>query len=116
MKCIAIAALALLFDVALAQAGLFTGKKLADFCDDQSAHFKDGVCVGYIFGVLDHFEAMKMLFGNQLPMRICKPHDVTVGQTRSVVHAFLKEHPEMLHERADSLVLIAMRDAFPCER
>ena len=61
--------------------------------------------LGYIAGVHDVME------GNA----ICAPQGVTLGQLGDVVLKKLRSIPEHRHNSADSLVFVALTEAFPCK-
>lgn len=46
----------------------------------------------------------------------CIPNEATVNQLNEVVKKYLNDKPERLHEGSDLLILLAMRQAFPCNR
>ncbi len=64
---------------------------------------EDGFCYGYILGVDD---------ASGRPH--CRPEGTTLVQNVRVVVKWLKDHPERLHERADTLILQALKTGFPC--
>ncbi len=47
---------------------------------------------------------------------VCIPTErVSLGQLGRVVVKYLKDHPEEEHDAAVVLVVVALREAFPCE-
>ena len=48
-------------------------------------------------------------------MHICFPEDgsVKLGQSARIVVKWLKENPDKLHWRGETVVLLALRQAFP---
>lgn len=44
----------------------------------------------------------------------CIPEGVTLGQAASVFLKYAREHPNLLHIGATTLVIGALRDGFPC--
>lgn len=66
------------------------------------------LCAAYIVGVADVFQAQN---GNN----ICVPPDAIVGQVADVVTKYLREHPELRHCSSQSLIWVALTDAFPCK-
>ena len=108
-----------------------TGQDLNDFCVKNSserlscvaliAGTLDGLHYGATGGVafankalLDKFEQNKTDIG--VVYGYCPPlgNRVNYGQFVSIVKKYLNDHPERLHETAASLVLRAIRGAFPC--
>jgi hypothetical protein len=63
----------------------------------------DGFCAGYVGGVIDTSHAL-----------FCFPPEVTKRQIINVAIMYLHDHPEKLALFAPSLVIKAMRAAFPC--
>jgi hypothetical protein len=64
-------------------------------------------CSGLSFG---------LLIGMQSELRICTPDGVQNPQAIRVIHRFLKDHPERLHESGAGLAGVALANAFPCPR
>lgn len=73
-------------------------------------------CAGYVAGVMDT-EALwdGLQHDSHVGFRSCLPKDGLGGeQSIRVILKWLKANPEKLHLRGDMLVLMALRDAFPC--
>jgi hypothetical protein len=74
-------------------------------------------CAGYVSGVLD---AREMQFAMDRSDHIkgrnqyCRPTEVTNGQVFRVLKKWLENNPDKLHQRADSIIFVAMLEAFPC--
>jgi hypothetical protein len=74
-------------------------------------------CGGYIAGVIDSqtmqfaMDGMDHVKGRN---RYCRPEEVTNGQVLKVLKKWLDNNPEKLHLRADTIILTAMLEAFPC--
>ncbi len=62
------------------------------------------VALGYVQGVADVYARVK----------ICAPQNVTAGQARDVVKQYLELNPERRHYSADSLVVNALAQVWPC--
>lgn len=92
-----------------------TGNDILSMCKDPSATLEwkelagDQSCLNYIMGVFDGYEVTSK--GG-----ICRPEGVTFGQVELVVLKYVKDHPEELHEPAAALVLLALKNAFPCSK
>jgi hypothetical protein len=92
-------------------------------------------CVGYIQATQDRIDAwqtysgIEAVFNQQagkpvpdysklLPdqdyLKICIPHEASIGQLARVIVKWLREHPEKLHELKSILVMEALQDAFSC--
>ena len=95
------------------------GNLLREMCTSdqkaQSAFFDEGFCLGFVSGVTSFITSSKDAFPDRWP-NTCIPDSVPMGQRRDVFVKYLDDHPEELHFLADLLVLLAMRDAFPCAR
>ena len=63
--------------------------------------------VGYIAGVYDAYKGAGSLSR-------CIPDNLTLGQLTAVVENWLKSNPEDWHFNANSLVLLAIKEAWPC--
>ncbi|MFM5007340.1 MULTISPECIES: Rap1a/Tai family immunity protein [Aeromonas] len=74
--------------------------------DDNGGSFLGGVYSGYVIGVHDAFD--DVLF--------CTPENVTKGQVKAVISKYLKANPEQWNKSADSIVIEALRGAFPCKK
>ena len=87
--------------VGIAQADhLTTGNDLMQHC----VASPDSFCAGYIGGVIDTSHAL-----------FCFPPEATKRQIINITIVYLHDHPEKLHLFAPSLVIKAMRAAFPCK-
>ena len=64
----------------------------------------DDFCAGYVGGVIDTSHSL-----------FCFPADVTKRQIINIAIIYFHDHPELLHLFAPSLVIKAMRAAFPCQ-
>jgi len=63
-----------------------------------------GVSKGYVAGIHDAW------FGQAF----CTPEDASLGQVAEVVHLWLKNHPDDRSYSAESLVLAALHESWPC--
>lgn len=103
----------LLFAVAhSASAAYFNGSLLNKYCSSESK-YEQGMCLGYVVGVVDSFNTTNPL---QTSKRIiCIPTAVTSGQLVLVIKKSMEEHPETFHLSASAHTLSALTAAFPCE-
>jgi Rap1a immunity proteins len=75
-------------------------------------------CAGYVSGVLD---ARAMQFAMDKADHVkgrnkyCRPSEVTNGQVFRVLKKWLDDNPDKLHQRADTIIFVAMQEAFPCQ-
>ncbi len=52
---------------------------------------------------------------SQVPPGFCVPVDVTLGQTADTVKTYLEKNPQLRVQGANVLVLVALREAWPCK-
>jgi hypothetical protein len=107
------------------KAQLLTGEQLQTKCstikrdiEDKTSTWTDGFCLGYISGILDSQSLWDYLVhvGKDYPQtHYCLPDEATNSQVVQVVLKFLNDHPERLHEPANTLILEALHNAFPCK-
>lgn len=88
-------------------AGFHSGNSLHSICSEPQASFASGVCLGYVLGLNDTYEATGIKF-------FCAPETVTAGQLMDIATKYLKDHPEARHYTAASQVSLALSEAFPC--
>jgi hypothetical protein len=98
-----------------------TGLFLLQMCEGQTGEQMDAlVCTtflaGFARGLKYGVDSCGLVHGKQSKIRqLCFPKaGVEIGQTVLIVTKWLKDHPERLHEQADSLVVRALMDAFGC--
>jgi len=74
--------------------------------------YKGGFCHGIIRGVWD----MHDIYAEGLKSQkfFCVPKEVTLGQLARVVVKFLKDNPAILHENRTALIIMALKNAYPC--
>ena len=60
--------------------------------------------LGYVVGVVDAY----------IQKEVCVPQSVTQGQLAEVVKQFLGSRPQIRHQPADILVVLAVRQHWPC--
>ena len=93
-----------------AHAEFYTGNEIypgiQDWVDGDGVSAKHAFLTGYVLGVAD----------TSMDVMWCPTYSVTVGQTTLIVHKWLQSHPESLHFTGDSLVVSALREAFPCKK
>jgi len=103
-KLVTITALAMLLGSPNSYAALISGNKLFEDCEQDGETVAVGVCYGYVFGVFDVMQDVK----------VCEPVGVTGKQLTGIVRKYLKENPENLHLNAAFLVTLALSEVFPC--
>ena len=74
-----------------------------------------GLCLGVIKGVKDMLIVMNLQQPPVVP--VCFPESgISTNQAYEIVYSYLKTHPEELHKSNTLLTLLALKEAFPCER
>ena len=114
---VVVVALSLLVPVG-AGGDTWDGNKLLEYCtpfvEGKSGDlFQQGYCVGFVGGVVH-----ALILARDMPAAVgysCLPDGVTNGQVARIVHKWLQENPEHLHERQVLPVIYALVRAFPCE-
>ena len=93
----------LLFIPSIGCAEFLDGNGLLSRMNDSEA-IPRVAALGYVQGAADVYAGTK----------ICMPKNVTAGQARDVVKQYLEINPEKRHYSADSLVLNALAQVWPC--
>jgi len=93
----------LLFAPCMASAEFMDGNTLLSKMNDSDV-IPRAVSLGYVQGVIDVFVRTK----------VCPPQNITAGQARDVVKQYLEINPEKRHYSADSLVVNAIAQVWPC--
>lgn len=103
MKTPLIAALVLLTISMEAPGGFIDGNKLHGYANsDDPIHLS--IFFGYVIGVVDaHWDML------------CIPIDASSAQVKDVAKVYLENHPEERHFTAESIVVKAISEAFPCK-
>ena len=109
----------LLFATQQANASFYIGRDLQaqiEKCDSRSRIGSDALVsvsvacgrrAGYVAGVFDAYYRTAR-------QKDCTPDTVTLGQLQAVVEKYLNNHPEDWHFSANSLILNAVNEAWPC--
>ena len=90
-----------------------SGNQLFDWCGHRDGGPLDVLCLGYINGVMDGIGVTEA--AHNTTHFYCVPQGVTNNQSRDVVIAYLRDHPNLRHLAAYVLVLQSLRVAFPCQ-
>lgn len=80
-----------------------------------------GECLGRLGGTVDGLSLARATYSNlekkELAQLYCSPDQgVTNDQSVRIVVKYLKDHPESLHKAESTLIILALIDAFPCDR
>jgi hypothetical protein len=101
---------------------VFSGQDIYESCThavkglDKSGEYDDhrfGQCAGYIAGIVD-FHTIATKVEAMTEDMYCPPMDLTTAQVIREVTKYLGEHQERLHDLAGYLVIMALREAYPC--
>lgn len=106
-----------------------SGNELFTFCSKDDPYSR-GKCISYIDGALDGSMNMLDYFYDHISEAdtvirtliknskafFCFPKNVTKGQAMDVIKQYLEKHPEERHQNASDLLLIALKEAWPCAR
>lgn len=98
----AVAAAALLASPARAE--WMSGEQLQDACSARTPVDR-AMCLSYVIGVLDGFRSLEQ------PPKV--PDDVSAGQVRDVVAAYLASHEEARTLQGRAVIKAAIVDAWP---
>ena len=96
-----------------------TGNDLLIICGDGKKDYYSGYCAGYFVGVLHSITAIIKMLQHESRSDLADlcnkaPNAVNHNQLKMVVIKYLKDHPEQLHLPQWTLVVLAVREAFPC--
>jgi hypothetical protein len=86
----------------------FTGNDLYEECQ-KLIH---NACTGYVMAVSDALQDAADANGS--PRTVCLSPGVEARQLVDVVVRYLREHPEIRHASAASMVTVALQGSFPC--
>lgn len=102
---------------------VFTGTQMYESCRhavtglDKSGAYDDhrfGVCAGYIAGIVDFHTVATAV--ESLPVDMfCLPPDISIAQVMRDVTQYLEDNPGKHHELAAYLVILALRESYPCQ-
>jgi hypothetical protein len=96
-----------------------SGTKLRSECAPLSSQNKntterlfEASCLNYIKGVFDLHQTL--VAREKIEPQICKPFDVDLGQMGRVIMKYIEENPQKMKITSSSLILPALREAYPC--
>jgi Rap1a immunity proteins len=95
----------------LASSVFVTGNELlADCTGDIVAQHR---CLAYITGAADGSNMTQVALENEF---LCIPSTVSRAQMKDIVVRYLVDHPDKRHLNAGGITMIALKDAFACEK
>ncbi len=108
-----------------------TGNDILSACESTGDNqVQIGYCIGYITGAWEGTKggAARVLMQAQPDasaaeldalsntfLSVCYPSEATTSQAVDVFVRYLNNHPELRHQSARTLLVIAFNEAFPCE-
>ena len=101
---------------------VFTGKDMYESCTqavtglDKTGDYDDhrfGVCAGYIAGIIDFHTVATTVESLPLDM-FCLPRNISTARVIRVVTRYLADNPDRHQDLAAYLVILALREAYPC--
>ena len=72
-------------------------------------------CIAYIRGIIEGYTVANAQLMSK-HRKLCVPDEVKPRQEALVIHKYLQEHPEKLHEPEAILAIEALQKAFPCTK
>ena len=102
---------------------VFTGRDMYESCThalaglDKTGDYDDhrfGVCAGYIAGVIDFHTVATTVEALSADM-FCLPANITTAQVIRDVTQYLGNNPGKHDDLAAYLVVLALREAYPCQ-
>jgi hypothetical protein len=96
------------------------GNILLEKCEAASPSSDKVECLGYVAGVMDAsatmLDSLRAATPTKVPPIYCLPTGgIQLVQVVRVSVKWLRDHPEKHHLRGDLLVMMALKDAFPCK-
>ena len=101
---------------------VFTGADMYESCThalnglNKTGAYDDhrfGVCAGYVAGIVDFHTVVTTVEAIPDDM-FCLPENITTAQVIRVVTKYLENNPEKHHDLAGYLVVLALRESYPC--
>ena len=72
-------------------------------------------CVGFLDGFMSAAGVAQVI--NRKAMTFCQPKEgISIDQTRRIFLKYITGHPEDLHWTAQTILVVALREVFPCDR
>jgi len=102
---------------------VFTGREIYESCRqavkglDRTGDYDDhrfGVCVGYIAGIVD-FHTVATTVESLAHDMFCLPAGISTASVIRDVTRFLEDNPGKHDDLASYLVILALRQAYPCQ-
>lgn len=103
-----IALLSLLLAAQAAPGGYFTAGQLKAQCEKAQ---NVGDCFAFIAGTVDASRAYQQWMNFR---EFCTPDGITRGELRDVAMRYLDLHPRQGDAQAASIVILALKDRYPC--
>ena len=82
-----------------------------------SENLQNGFCLGYVAGISQGVESSETIHHVKTAQKIfCLPEGVTTIQKVRIIRKYIGDHPEQANKPAQGQVLMALREAFPCDK
>jgi hypothetical protein len=91
-----------------------TGMDLYNWCNSQDEQIKTA-CLGYVNGFVDGYVMGQEGMQTYKQPLICLPSGVSVGQMQLITQKAMRDHPELLNQTANAIMLKALLDAYRCK-
>lgn len=95
-----------------------SGRDLLDHCENKGT-FQHGYCYGYIQGTIEYNALADYVLSEKKLIespKHCIGSGVPLGKAVEEVVKYLKSNSGKLNQHAGNLVLLAIDEAFPCQR
>lgn len=92
-----------------------SGERLLTYCTDlDSESLARGICEGYLAGMMDTVTTLRGL--DIARVNTCATPKVSPFRLRNAYLEWAEKHPQDMGAAASTVALLAMSEAFPCER
>ena len=85
-----------------------------DTCENPPDTNTSAFCLGYVAGIADASEIAHAGTGGTRLW--CRPEGATIRQINDTVLAFGRARPQDHHENSTAMIILILREAFPCPR
>ena len=102
-----------LLTISKAYASFQNGNTFYQECQPSSDYINSAICMGYVEGVTDTFIVLTAVQKKKI---VCMSSDVSARQSFDIVLKYLADHPETRNMEAEVIVMMALKNAFPCHK
>jgi len=80
-------------------------------------NLQNGFCLGYVAGITQGVDSSEVIHHVKTSEKVfCLPDGVTNIQKVRVIRKYIRNHPEEAQNPAQGQALMALREAFPCDK